>query len=436
MDVVRFPATISSTNIGVNVRHFCVACRKEYPTGFHPFCACGGMVDVEYSLERIHLVDSPDPYVRFSELLPLRKLNGSLPKATYTPILQATRLGREIGVPWLYLKNETALPTRTTKDRMAAVSIAYLRERGVRTFCVSSTGNSGTSFAHAIQRHPGMHAFLFTAEQFIPRVQHADHPQVTNFGMRDATFVEAASYAAAYARENGLVSESGFFNPARREGLKLAFLEASEQVPRPIDWYVQAVSSAMGIYGAYKGAKELLRLNRLQRLPRLLCIQQESCAPMVRAYADGSATIQPQHLVPKPSGIAEAILRGDPTRAYPYIRQIVMESNGTFLAVSESEIRNARRRVEDSEGISPCFSASAAVAGLIKLSGTDSFDRNSVVVINLTGGDRTNSRQAANVTWIERTSTGWTAPRPKTLLAASFLPAQSDSLVDETTTHQ
>jgi threonine synthase len=370
------------------------------------------MVDVEYALEEVHLADSPNPYIRFAGLLPLTSLHDRLPAATYTPMVHATRLGRKLGMASLYLKNETALPTKTTKDRMAAVSLPYLRERGVRSFCVSSTGNSGTSFAYGIRAHPDMHVFLFTAEQFIPRVQHADHAQVTNFGMRDATFVEAAAYAVSYARRHELVSESGFFNPARREGLKLAFLEASEQVPQPIDWYVQAVSSAMGVYGAYKGAKELLRMNRLQRLPHLLCVQQQTCAPMVHAYADGSETIRPEHLVPRPTGIAEAILRGDPTRAYPYVRQIVKESGGGFVAVSEAEIREARRRVEEFEGISPCFSASAAVAGLIKLARDNGFSRNSVIVINLTGGDRPDSQPCSNIAWIRRTSDGWTPPPP------------------------
>jgi threonine synthase len=370
------------------------------------------MVDVEYALDKVQLVDSPNPYIRFAGLLPLIALHERMPAATYTPMVHATRLGRELGMTSLYLKNETALPTRTTKDRMAAVSLPYLRERGVRTFCASSTGNSGTSFAHGIQTYPDMYLFLFTAEQFVPRVQHADHAQVTHFGMRNASFVEAAVYAGTYARQHGLVSESGFFNPARREGLKVAFLEASEQVPQPIDWYVQAVSSAMGVYGAYKGAKELLQMNHLQCLPHLLCVQQETCAPMVRAFADGSETIRPEHLVHQPTGIAEAILRGDPTRAYPCVRRIVIESGGTFVAVSEAEIREARRRVEESEGISPCFSAAAAMAGLIQLARNDGFSRNSVVVVNLTGGDRSESQQSTNITWIRRTSDGWTAPPP------------------------
>src|SRR5215469_5111252 len=276
------------------MHHGCVTCGKQFSTGFHPFCdACGGMVEVEYALDGVKLADSSNPYVRFAGLLPLTRPLDHLPGTTYTPMIHAKRLGRELGMDSLYLKNETALPTKTTKDRMAAVSLAYLRERGVRSFCASSTGNSGTAFAYAIRAYPDMHLYLFTAEPFVPRVKHADHSQVTHFGMKDASFVDAAVYAGRYAEKYGLVSESGFFNPARREGLKLAFLEASEQVPQPIDWYVQAVSSAMGVWGAFKGAKELLQLKRLRGLPRLLCVQQETCAPMVRAFADGSETIRP-----------------------------------------------------------------------------------------------------------------------------------------------
>jgi threonine synthase len=398
------------------VQHLCIDCGARYPAGFHPFCdTCGGMVDVEYELAKVELLDSPNPYVRFCQLLPLAQRHEHLPEATYTPMVHATRLGREIGMTSLYLKNETSQPTRSTKDRMAAVALAYLHERGVRAFCASSTGNSSTSLAYRIPAFPDMHLFLFSAENFVPRVQHAHGAQVTHFGMRDATFVEASEYASRYARQHGLTSESGFFNPGRREGLKLAFLEASEQIPQPIDWYVQAVSSAMGVYGTYKGAKELLQLKRLQRLPRLLCVQQESCAPMVRAYADGSAAIRPEHRVAKPTGIAEAILRGDPTRAYPPVRRIVMESRGAFVVVTEMEIRRARRMVEDHEGLSPCFSAAAAMAGLIKLASENPSISDSVVVVNLTGGDRPDAEQSPDIHWVPRSEQGWIAQPPATV---------------------
>ena len=294
---------------------------------------------------------------------------------------------------------------------MAAVSLAYLHERGVRHFCASSTGNSSTAFAHGIQAHPDMHLVLFTAEHWVPRVHCPDHRQVTHIGLRNATFVEAAEYAGVYARQHGLTSEGGFFNPARREGLKLAFLEACDQIEQTIDYYVQAISSAMGVYGTYKGAKELLGLNQIERLPRLLCVQQETCAPMVRAFGDGSETIRPEHVVTRPTGIADAILRGDPTKAYPRVRRIVVESGGGFVAVSEAEIREARRKVEDDEGISPCFSASTAVAGLIKLARAGGIDRDAVVMINLTGGDRSDPRPSPDVHWVEKTPEGWVPER-------------------------
>ena len=391
------------------MRQFCTTCGKPPREAFQPFCDCGGMVDIEYDLDKAELHDSPNPYVRFTDLLPVKKLHDRLPAdARYTPTLHATCLGRYLDIPNLYLKNETLLPTRSTKDRMAAVSLAFLWECGVRAFCTSSTGNSSTAYAHAIKAHPDMRLYLFTAENFLSRVNHADHPQVVNFCMRDASFVEAFEFAGKYARQHGLISERGFFNLGRREGLKLAFLEASEQVEQPIDWYVQAVSSAMGVYGCYKGAGELYRMKRIDRMPRTLCVQQESCAPMVHAFSEGSATIQPHHVVKKPVGIAEAILRGDPTRAYPHVRRIVMQSGGNIISVSEQEIREARRLVEEFEGVSPCFSASTAVAGLIKQVRSGSFPRKETVLVNLTGADRKDTAPLSNVEWLCRSADGWT----------------------------
>jgi threonine synthase len=390
------------------MRFFCTSCAKAVGDAYRAFCDCGGMVEVAYEPRSVHLADSPNPYVRFADLLPVASTRDRFPtEARYTPAVHARRLGAYLDMPSLYLKNETVHPTRSTKDRMAAVSLGFLWERGVRAFCTSSTGNSSTSYAHAIRAFPGMTLYLFTAENFVSRVQHADHPQVVHFGMRDATFVEAFNYAATYAAEHKLVSERGFFNLGRREGLKMAFFEAADQVPGPIDWYVQAVSSAMGVYGTYKGAKELLEVGHIDRLPKLLCAQQTSCAPMVRAYEEGSSAILPRHVVARPEGIAEAILRGDPTRVYPYVRSIVVESGGDLVAVSEDEIREARRLTEDLEGISPCFSASTAVAGLIKKLRKGTFPRKESVMVNLTGGDRPRTPPAASVRWLRRDGSRW-----------------------------
>jgi threonine synthase len=389
-------------------RTSCTGCGKPLGPAFSPFCPdCGAMSDVEYNLDVVEFRDSSNPYIRFGDLLPVAD-RGLLPEgAVRTPTVHAGNLGCALGMPHLYLKDETKLPTGTTKDRMAAVALAYLYERGVRGFCTSSTGNTSTAYIHAISRMPELTLYLFTASRFHDRVHRAAEDQVVHFVLKDATFVEAFDAARDFAIEHGLVAERGFCNPGRREGLKLAWLEAVEQVPRPIDWYVQAVSSAMGVYGVFKGAKELRALGRSDRVPRLLCVQQETCAPMVSAWADGSDRIRPRDIVHRPSGIAEAILRGNPTAAYPHVRRFVVESGGTFVAVREEEIREARVLVERLEGIDPCFSAAAAVAGAIKLRRRGELPSDDTVLINLTGRDRHEPSSIRRIHWLRRSRSGW-----------------------------
>ena len=136
-------------------------------------------------------------------------------------------------------------------------------------------------------------------------------------------------------------------------------------------------------------------------------MQQDTCSPMVSAWADGSERIGPEHIVHRPTGIAQAILRGNPTRAYPHVRRIVLESGGEFVSVSEAEIRSARDCVEDLEGLSPCFTAAAAVAGAIKLRRRGELPPEDTVLINLTGSDRNGSGSPAGAQWRPRTDRGW-----------------------------
>jgi threonine synthase len=367
----------------------CVRCGSVQEQPYNPRCSqCDGLTEPLYNLAKAKLYDSDDPYTRFFDLIPVT--NRSLLPATtaYTPTVHAEKLGAKLGMPSLYLKNETVHPTRTTKYRMAAIALAYLYESGVRHFCTSSTGNSSTAYASHIANLPEMKMSLFTAAEFQDRVNYHPSKQIDHHVLEGYSFAEAFNYAAEFAGEHGYTAERGFFNPGRREGLKLAWCEATDQVEQPIDWYVQAVSSGMGVYGTYKAAGELLQMNHIDRLPHLLCAQQESCAPMVNAWEEGAEKIAERHIVHKPHGIAKAILRGDPRGVYPYMREIVQHSQGEFTAVSESQIREARTLVGDMEGIGICFSAATAVAGLIKMRRKGRVPAHHTVLINLTGNER------------------------------------------------
>lgn len=395
----------------------CADCRKNYDHQFVPFCEeCGGITEAIYDLEKVSLRDSKNPYERFQDLLPVRDPSLFPTDTEYTPTLHAKKLGAAIGLSNLYLKDETVLPTGTTKDRMAATAMAFLKECGVKTFCTSSTGNSSTAYARAMKGFDDFKMFLFTAEDFHNRVQFSNHPNIVHYVMRDATFTEAFNYGGEFAGLNGFVSEKGFFNLGRREGLKLTWMEAVDQVEGPIHWYVQAISSAMGVFGTYKGAKELHGIGHSALVPRLLCCQQESCSPMATAWAEDSESIKPHHIVQRPAGIAKAILRGDPTKAYPFIRKIVKESEGEIVSVSEAKIREARQMVKDLEGIDPCFSASTAIAGLIKAVQDGHVPSEDTVVINLTGSDREvvdDGKGPGDVRMLYRTENGWLPEDPE-----------------------
>lgn len=389
-------------------RNVCTGCGRDLESGFLPFCPdCGAMSDVTYDLSSVSLRNSENPYVRFVDLLPVRDTSLLPPEAVFTPCVHARSIGREYGLRSLHLKDETRLPTGTTKDRMAAVALPYLFERGVRGFTTSSTGNSSSAYGRAISRTPDLTMYVFTAASFRDRLALDESEQIVDVVLENATFVEAFDAAAEFAGSRGLVAERGFFNPGRREGLKLAWLEAAEQVPGPIDWYVQAVSSAMGVYGVYKAAGELMRLGLTDRLPRLLCVQQETCAPMVSAWRDGADHIREHDIVSRPTGIASAILRGDPTRAYPYVQRLVRESGGTFASVSEPEIREAHGLLRDREGIEACYAGAAALAGVLQACRTGVVSGSDTVLVNVTGSERPPGSPGPRTHRVRRGAAGW-----------------------------
>jgi threonine synthase len=386
----------------------CIGCGAVQDNSYTPLCVkCGKLNNPHYDLKSVRLRDSDNPYTRYFDLLPVRDRILLPSEAVFTPTIHAKDLGKFLSMSNLYLKNETVLKTGTTKFRMASVALAYLQESGVTHFCTASTGNSSNAYAQLIGNTPKLKVTLFTASDFRRRMNFIANDQIKHFILEGASFAEAFEYAGKYAREKGYTAERGFFNPGRREGLKLAFFEAVDQVPTPIDWYVQGVSSAMGVYGTFSGAKELLDLGHIPYLPHLLCCQQESCSPMAKAWAENCEKIKERHIVRNPTGIAMAILRGDPTKVYPYLRSVVRESGGEMTWATEAQIKDARRLVLEEEGIDICFSAATAVAGLIKMVKKGRVSREDTVLINLTGSDQSADVVPAVGTLMQKVKGQW-----------------------------
>lgn len=373
-------------------RWCCIVCGTEEHDLLRLRCtACGGALDAIHDLSAASIVDSPDPLARYASLVPVhdRSTLRWLGEGN-TGCIHAQNLGRRLGIDALFVKDESANPTRSTKDRMASVALARFAELGVRGLALASTGNSSTAYARAAQLLGGFDLHIFVGAAFLPRLNYRDHPDVRTYVV-GSDFVSAGETAKRFAATAGVVWEGGFFNPSRREGLKLAYLEAFDQMPAPPRYVFQAVSSGMGLLGAYKGALEYKLLGRLPALPSFVAVQQETCSPMAAAFADGADTIDSRHVVRDPTGIAEAILRGDPTQAYPYVNALCRSTGGQILSAGVEEIKAAHHLLAELEGLNVCYASATALAGLIALRRRGVIPGDAPVLVNLTGADRPRS---------------------------------------------
>lgn len=355
------------------------------PSATYRCPSCNGALEARYDLEAATIHASDVPEMKYFDLLPVvhRESIASGTSVT-TPTRPAEKLGTRIGVPRLWIKDESQQPTGSTKDRLAACLLAVFAELGVTHFVSSSTGNTARALARAVNMTPKMSADFFCARGFegavLPYVSDRSRLTVT-----EGTYAQASSIAQAFAIDNGLTWDGGFFNWARREGLKVGYLEAFDQMPADPDVVVQAISSGMGMMAARKASKELQALGRMNGLPRLLMVQQRSCAPMAKGWGDGRNALTPEDVIADPSGIATAILLGDATPYYPYMHDIARESRGSIVDVSEDDLRDAQRMLREYEGVDVCFSSAATLAAVRQEREQGRISAGDTVLLTLTG---------------------------------------------------
>jgi threonine synthase len=127
---------------------------------------------------------------------------------------------------------------------------------------------------------------------------------------------------------------------------------------------------------------------------------------MVAAFRDGASSIRPEHIVKHPTGIAEAIQKGDPTDSYSYIADIVRRTDGGFESVTADEIRTARLEIREYEGIPACNSSATTVAALKNMINAGAVRRSDRVLVMITGSDREGSLYPTRYTKVVRRGDG------------------------------
>jgi threonine synthase len=184
--------------------------------------------------------------------------------------------------------------------------------------------------------------------------------------------------AVSLARETGWYQATAEINPLAVEAQKTISYEIYEQFSVP-DWVIVSMGSGGTIYSLWKGFKELKQLGLTDKLPRMVGVQTEGCAPIVKKLAE-EATAKPCST----STRALAILVGDPLQSDLALKAI-KESNGLALTVSDTEILASELLIAKLEGVFAEMASSAAVAALQKLQATDSISAEDKVVCLITG---------------------------------------------------
>ena len=299
-----------------------------------------------------------------------------------TPLIHASRLGEKMGIPNLYLKNDTVLPTGSLKDRSNSVGISVAREWGVKTAAVMSTGNAAASVA-AYAAAAGIESIVMVPKGTAP----SKIVQARAYGARvlviDGNFDNevAKLYKAA-------LSEFGWYdclssNPYRDEGKKSYAYEMVDQMDgRVPDWVIHPTAGGTGIYAMWKGYKELLSLGWIERAPKLVAAQSEAAAPIVAAFEKGSTKVE---AVVARETIAESIQVGNPVSLGWRALASLRESGGTAVALSDREILEGQVVLARLAGVFAEPAAATSVAAAKKLRDRGVIDRDDIVVCNLTG---------------------------------------------------
>ncbi len=309
--------------------------------------------------------------------------SGSLPPIPVggTPLIQAPRLGSALGMPRLWLKDDTRNPSGSTKDRASFLVVAKALEYGLDTVATASTGNAATALA-AVAAAAGLRAVVLVPAAAPP----AKLVQMAAYGARlvpvEGSYDVAFELALAACERFGWYNRSTALNPYTIEGKKTAALEiAAEMSPGAPDVVVVPSGDGVIASGLAKGFADLVAGGLLARAPRLLLVQPEGSASLARAIRDGADAVTP---VPGATSVADSLVVERP-RAGRLCLKEVRSCGGAAVIVSDEGIVLAIPRLASLTGVFAEPAAAAVLAGLEAALAEGLVGRDERVVLMVTG---------------------------------------------------
>jgi threonine synthase len=320
---------------------------------------------------------------RYGELLPVQDPQCRLSLGEgFTPLLHAGRLGEVLGFDELYIKEEGLNPTGSFKARGLAVAVSRAAELGAQALSIPSAGNAAGALS-AYAALAGLPAHVYMPRD-VPRTFVAEcralGAQVT---LIDGLITDCGRTAAKDVRQFGRFDVSTLKEPYRLEGKKTMGYELAEQMQwRLPDVIIYPTGGGTGLIGMWKGFQEMEEMGWIgPERPRMVTVQSEGCAPMVRAFELGTEFAEPWQGA---STIADG-LRVPAAVGDFLILRALRESGGTAVAVSDEVIMEAAQLVGSTLGLFVCPEGAATVAAFQHLRAQDWIGEDESVVLFNTG---------------------------------------------------
>jgi threonine synthase len=370
----------------------CTFCGQEHdPKRVLSVCEqCGQMLAVRYDLERVKasltkdaLRSRPPGMYRFRELTPLDEDEEPVTLGEGgTPLLPLPRLATYLGLRHVWGKDEGKNPTGSFKARGLGMAITRARTLGARGFIIPSAGNAGGAAAVYAARC-GLPCAVIVPRGTPPAAMaEAAIAGATVFTI-EGSIATAGQVVAKVAPQLGWFDLSTLKEPYRLEGKKTIGLELAEQLGWTMpDFLLYPTGGGTGLIGIPKGYEELRAIDWLSgTLPRFVAVQAEHCAPIVSAFHAGAETTTAWE---NPTTHA-AGLRVPSPFAGRQMLQILRDTRGDAIAVTEDGIRDAQRRLARLEGVWTSPEGAALVAALEIMKGCGAVAADARVVLVLTG---------------------------------------------------
>ncbi len=367
----------------------CVKCGRTYEAVPNlTNCACGGILDIVYDYDYIKSGFTKEKLAarrnysmwRYRELLPVEETTPDTPlRVGWSPLYEADRLAKLLGIRKLYVKDDGINPTASLKDRASAMAVAKAGEAGAKVIACSSTGNAASSLAGNAA------AAGFKTYIFVPaRAPKGKVAQLMTFGANvisvQGSYEETFELSKAAIDRWGWYNRNAAINPYLSEGKKTVALEIMEQLDWNVPDYIAiSVGDGCTIAGLWKGLKDLYAIGFIDRLPRLISAQAEGCCPLNRAIETGEDWYPMEE-----NTLADSIAVGVPRNADKALMAI-RESHGLTVNVSDREIMAAQKLLGSTCGVFGEPAGVTGAAGLKKLCEQGKIEKNATVVSVVTG---------------------------------------------------